>query len=622
MNIKATLQKLNNFIVDSKTKENKELIQQIEGYSSSEQKQKVCNLLLENIKPIIGSCHIGPDVYRDVEFFTNINDEYMKTKTVFDMIDNSLLEGTKHVSKMILANPSNSIAILNKRKAILKTLENKMSTSTSTIDQFETLKELEKDVHWIFEDLDQNMEDLYNIVYFRMSLLKGLNNNGQVLSAYNVYRILLSPMIGIMSPIVYFIIPYLIIIYKFKIKISLKSYLKLIFATMMSGSHMFFSGTGSSKYFKTISYAFSMFFYFQGIFNSVEISRSLYKISKLLVNRMNNVVKFLKTSISILQELWIPDIMYNFLLSNDSENFLALDKQYKYVNDLKDIGFSLLTDFGTQLKQYKFFDKDISKNIISKVYIVDALISFIKFKNNNNLVYTEYTNTNDLNRPVFKMNNAWHPCLDKTKAICNDFGVGGDICNNAIITGPNAGGKSTFVKTLLINILLSQTCTISASSNCTMTPFYYINSQISIPDCKGYESLFQAELYRCKNNMDIIKSLGSDQYAFVVMDEIFNSTNVIEGISGAYAIAKKMGENNNSVIIFTTHFSYLTKLEKKTKNFINYRMNVEIDGDNINFPYKLSRGISKQYIALELLKQKGFDQDIIDEAILIKNKFL
>ena len=104
------------------------------------------------------------------------------------------------------------------------------------------------------------------------------------------------------------------------------------------------------------------------------------------------------------------------------------------------------------------------------------------------------------------------------------------------------------------------------------------------------------------------------------MDEIFNSTNPVEGIAGAYSIAKKMSEYDNNILIFTTHYIYLTKL-KRTGRFINYRMNV-VRGDaphDITYPYKLEEGVSKQYIALDLLRKNGFDDDIIDEAVRVRN---
>jgi DNA mismatch repair protein MutS len=191
--------------------------------------------------------------------------------------------------------------------------------------------------------------------------------------------------------------------------------------------------------------------------------------------------------------------------------------------------------------------------------------------------------------------------------------------NNCIITGPNAAGKSTFIKGLVLNIILSQTYGIANASSFDITPFYYINTQINIPDAKGKESLFEAEMHRCKHNVDIIKYLPNPSYkGFVVMDEVFSSTNVVEGIAGAYGILQKLSTFSNICTIVTTHFPYLTKLP----SYIKFKMNVDISNEQIiTYPYLLTKGVSKQLIALELIKN-NFDEDIIDTALLIKKKLL
>ena len=107
-----------------------------------------------------------------------------------------------------------------------------------------------------------------------------------------------------------------------------------------------------------------------------------------------------------------------------------------------------------------------------------------------------------------------------------------------VITGPNAGGKSTFIKSITINVLLSQTLGISAASNFKITPFSLINTYLNIPDVKGKESLFEAEMHRARDHIKMLDKLDKHQFSFVIMDEIFSSTNPEEGISGGYVYAK------------------------------------------------------------------------------------
>ena len=191
-----------------------------------------------------------------------------------------------------------------------------------------------------------------------------------------------------------------------------------------------------------------------------------------------------------------------------------------------------------------------------------------------------------------------------------------DIKNNILITGPNAGGKSTFIKSVILNIILSQTVGISSAESFEMTPFKLIETYLHIPDSKGTSSLFEAEMFRSKDYIEKIKSLEKTDFSFIVLDEIFSSTNYIEGFSGAYSILKKLSSFRNTLSITTTHYTDLEILEKDTKGkIVNYKFEVDYKDGEIIFNYLLKKGISRQYIALDLLKKNGFDEDIIEDAI-------
>ena len=117
--------------------------------------------------------------------------------------------------------------------------------------------------------------------------------------------------------------------------------------------------------------------------------------------------------------------------------------------------------------------------------------------------------------------------------------------------------------------------------------------------------------------INTIKTLDKKKFSFVIMDEIFSSTNPEEGIAGAYAIANNISKNTNNITILTTHYSYLSKLEK-TGKFKNYKIPINRDSNNnIEYTYKIEPGVSHQYIALELLQNKGFDKEIVSEALSV-----
>lgn len=550
---------------------------------------------------------IGKDVYTDIEFFKCFNDN--NTSTLFDTINSCKLQGGSLVSKLILSKPVCDVGILSARKNILEKFEK--IEGNDIINVFTDLATWEADIGWVFQDIDANLQDLYQMAYFKFCMFKGLNANASALTAYNVYRIVASPLIGIFSPILYFVIPYMIILFKFKIRISFKTYLKIVFQTLTMGSSSMFVGTNTS-YVQVISWIFSIIFYFQGIFNSVEISKTLHKIIKHIVQRTNNIVMFLQKSIELHKVYWNDQIMSSFI---HCDVLKSATEEQAYVDKLHVKHYSLMNNFGQQLKIYASFDKSIIKSITLKTYIIESMLSLVRFKVKHQYCYPEFLEKS--NTPVMDCTGIRHPCIDLQKVVKNDITVKEN--NNLIITGPNAGGKSTFIKSLIVCTVLAQTCAIACCDACKFTPFYHINSQINIPDSKGYESLFEAEMYRCKHNLDELKDRKQNEFTLVSMDEIFNSTNPVEGIAGAYSIAKKISEYSNCLLVFTTHYLYLTKLEKNTGRFVNYKMNIErLPDKTLVYPYILSRGISKQYIALELLEKNGFDTDIIDEAVAIK----
>jgi DNA mismatch repair protein MutS len=192
--------------------------------------------------------------------------------------------------------------------------------------------------------------------------------------------------------------------------------------------------------------------------------------------------------------------------------------------------------------------------------------------------------------------------------------------NNLLITGPNGSGKSTYIKSIIECVLLGQTIGVVPAKEFSFTPFTNIATYLNIPDCQGKESLFQAEMNRCYQQIQMLKGAEEKgEFSFNIMDEIFVSTNYQEGMSGAYAIIKRMCNMNKCLNIITTHFDVLAGMEevKVAKKYFD----IEIDeGDNIKRDYKIKNGVSKKHMALKLLKKKGFDASIIEDAEYLYEK--
>lgn len=200
-------------------------------------------------------------------------------------------------------------------------------------------------------------------------------------------------------------------------------------------------------------------------------------------------------------------------------------------------------------------------------------------------------------------------------------GIANDLSldKNLIITGPNASGKTTQLKTTAINIIFTQQFGVGFYEACDLAPYTHIHSYLNIPDTSGRDSLFQAEARRCKEIIDVIDSESSDSKTesrhFCIFDELFSGTNAEEATSVSYAFLKYLQKHENVDFILTTHFVKLCKKVKKsaaTLRIANYKMDAALGTNNdIQFSYKLVKGISKIKAARLILIQMGFPDEIV-----------
>ena len=131
--------------------------------------------------------------------------------------------------------------------------------------------------------------------------------------------------------------------------------------------------------------------------------------------------------------------------------------------------------------------------------------------------------------------------------------------HNFIISGANASGKTTFIKTTIFNLLLSQQIGAGYYKSAKINPFNHFYCYINIPDTSDRDSLFQAEVRRCKIFLDNIKESTPDTRHFCIFDELFSGTNPAEATKSAYAFLKYIAEFDNVDFILTTHYTTICK---------------------------------------------------------------
>jgi DNA mismatch repair ATPase MutS len=197
-----------------------------------------------------------------------------------------------------------------------------------------------------------------------------------------------------------------------------------------------------------------------------------------------------------------------------------------------------------------------------------------------------------------------------------------NLSKNIVITGPNAAGKTTYVKSILSNIILAHTFGICYANKADIILYDSISSFMRISDVLGAKSYFEVEAEYCSKMMKKALELSQkNKKALFLMDEPMHSTPPTEGMSTAFAVAEYIGNLQGANIIITTHFHKLISLaETYPDKFINLCVEAIPQEKGFHFPYTIKSGYSHQCIAIELLSSKEFPESVIQSAINMKNK--
>lgn len=288
-------------------------------------------------------------------------------------------------------------------------------------------------------------------------------------------------------------------------------------------------------------------------------SLKLKKLSSILTaldNRLNFV------SWAILNGLFLWDIL----------QMLRLEKwQNKYKNDLAE-----------------WFE------VISEM---DALISIANFAFNHPAFI--YPNISEA-EATLNVIELGHPLINQAERVDNDFRITrGEFI---IVTGANMAGKSTFLRTVGINLLLGMMGAPVCAKSFSFSPISIFTSIRTRDSLQKNESYFYAELKRLKA---IIEYLKEDSQVFVILDEILKGTNSIDKHAGSEALLRQLLTLKATGIV-ATHDVSLGVLEETFPHQIsNLCFEVDIENDQLFFDYKLRRGVSKNMNATLLMRQMG-----------------
>lgn len=460
----------------------------------------------------------------------------------------------------------------------------------------------------------KNIEDIEEkYQYIEWDRLKWLNYNPfllQILSFINIT----SPVLQLLTPIFMLIVPFFFLKLMGK-NITMDNYiniLKQVISRHQIGQVLtsFSDASIKTKLYGLLMLAFYLYSVYQNIISCYHFyMNSYYIVDK--IQSLKNYLKYTRNNMEKYYHLTKDYASYQTFRKDMDEYKIEIDNFIEELEMLpeKTRSFKTVKVFGLIMKYFYrlHYDDHINKIVCYSLGFNGYIDTLCGLKNNilnNNINSSKFTKKNNSN---FK--EIYHPSLKDKSPIKNNVNLDKSI----ILTGPNAAGKTTLLKSSIINIIFTQQTGFGFYKKGILNPYKFIHSYINIPDSCSRDSLFQSEARRCKNILDIINKNKNDRH-FCVFDELYSGTNPYEAVSNAYGYLNYLIKNKNVKIILTTHYIKLCKLFRKNKNIKNYNMETFINNHISKNTYKMVSGYSKTKGGIAVLKSLDYPENIIKEA--------
>ena len=254
------------------------------------------------------------------------------------------------------------------------------------------------------------------------------------------------------------------------------------------------------------------------------------------------------------------------------------------------------------------------KNELNEIYeilgILDASIAVASFREwlgEDGYCLPELVQSE---KPFLKMEQGYHALIEEPVA----NSIHAEKC--VLITGSNASGKSTFIKTVAINGILAQTIHTAVAASYKASYFKIFSSMALRDDLQGKESYYIVEIKSLKR---ILEQTGDKVPVLCFVDEVLRGTNTLERIAASAQILRSFADTN-TICFAATHDLELTQMLER--HYDNYHFQEQIVKDEVVFDYRLQSGKAVSRNAIKLLGMMGYSKDIIKKAEELANTFL
>ena len=179
-----------------------------------------------------------------------------------------------------------------------------------------------------------------------------------------------------------------------------------------------------------------------------------------------------------------------------------------------------------------------------------------------------------------------------------------------IVTGPNMGGKSTFMRQVALIVLLAAIGSYVPASSCRLGPIDAIHTRIGASDdLANAQSTFMLEMTEAAAIVH-----GATEQSLVLMDEIGRGTSTFDGLALAGAIAAQLHQRNRAFTLFATHYFELTAFPEKHEHALNVHVSAVESGRDIVFLHDIQPGPASRSYGVQVARLAGMPPQVIRQA--------
>jgi hypothetical protein len=388
-----------------------------------------------------------------------------------------------------------------------------------------------------------------------------------------ISKIVIAPMIAWCMPFMTVILPFLALKFVYGIPITWSAY----WATMKpmifgNGATGVTQGPGGPSIGSLLQWGSMIFSYAHGMYIPYTNAVHCYKIDQLMLKGSRTLVE----TVRILREIadiWISQ---------------GLRRPWTFPDP---------STYGDERQVLAWVIED--KHLLPEIYRAIGRVELVSaIQRSKSLVPVEWVQSPT---PQCKMLGAADPLLDEAKRVPFDL-VMNQEKHHSICTGPNRGGKSTFLRTVLTNLMFAHAWGLAFAERCILTPVEWIISSLRLEDRPGEQSLFEREVSVAGEILKRVR-LG-DTRGWVIIDELFHTTNPPDAATASEIFLRQLWNSERATSIVSTHlFSHASAAPPSVQR-LSVQSFLKAD-KRILYTYKVVPGMNTMSSVKELLDESG-----------------